>query len=122
MITTARARARAALPATPARPVLPSAPPPPFFTGDGYVQTWGADVAFQLGDTYLGVEHAFLSMIRLRDTIPSRALGGLADLAVLEAAVLEAAVLEAKCASAGGPPEAAMFLPEGQAFSGDDLR
>lgn len=89
----------------------PLAPPPPFCTGPGYVQPWGADVAFQMGDTYLGVEHAFLAMIRLRETIPSRALGGLADLAVLEAAVLAA-----KNASAGGPPETAVFLPDGQAM------
>jgi hypothetical protein len=50
-------------------------------------------------------------MIRLRETIPARALAGLADLAVLEAAVLEA-----MSASAGGPPETAVFLPEGQAM------
>jgi hypothetical protein len=61
-----------------------------------------------MGDSCIGVEgveHAFLAMIRLRETIPARALGGLADLAVLEAAVLAA-----KCASAGGPPETALFL------------
>ena len=86
-------------------------PPPQFFAGGGYVQTWGADVAFQMGDAYIGVEHAFLAMIRLREAIPARALAGLADLAVLEAAVLEA-----KSASAGGPPETAVFLPEGQAM------
>jgi hypothetical protein len=89
----------------------PPSPSPQFFAGDGYVQMWGADVAFQMGDSYIGVEHAFLAMIRLRETIPSRALGGLADLAVLEAAVLAA-----KSASAGGPPETAVFLPEGQAM------
>src|ERR1700722_13877002 len=89
----------------------PPSPSPQFLAGDGYVQMWGADVAFQMGDSYIGVEHAFLAMIRLRETIPSRALGGLADLAVLEAAVLAA-----KSASAGGPPETAVFLPEGQAM------
>lgn len=86
-------------------------PPPQFSAGDSYVQTWGADVAFQMGDTYIGVEHALLAMIRLRETIPSRVLGELADLDVLEAAVLEA-----MSASAGGPPETAVSLPEGQAM------
>jgi hypothetical protein len=89
----------------------PRPPPPHFFAGGGYVQTWGADVAFQMGDAHLGVEHAFLAMIRRPETIPARALAGLADLAVLEAAVLEA-----MSASAGDPPETAVFLPEGQAM------
>lgn len=83
-------------------------PPPPPFADDGYIHPWGADVAFEMGDSYIGVEHAFLAMIRRRETIPARALAGLADLEVLEAAVLAA-----KSASAGGPPETAVFLPEG---------
>lgn len=80
---------------------------------DGYVQTWGAEVAFDMGDSYIGVEHAFLAMIRRRETVPARALAGLADLDALEAAVLEA-----KNAPAGGPPEDAVFLPEGQDLDG----
>jgi hypothetical protein len=88
-------------------------PPPPFFPRDGYVQTWGADVAFEMGDAYIGAEHAFLAMIRLRETIPARALASLADLAVLEAAVLAA-----KSASGGGPPDTAVFLPDGQEMDG----
>ena len=48
-------------------------------------------------------------MIRKRDTVPARALAGLADLGALEAALLEA-----KNAAAGGPPENAVFLPEGR--------
>jgi len=83
-------------------------PAPPSFAGDGYIHPWGADVAFEMGDSYIGAEHALLAMIRLRETIPARALAGLADLEVLEAAVLAA-----KSASAGGPPETAVFLPEG---------
>jgi hypothetical protein len=43
-----------------------------------------------MGDSYIGVEHALLAMIRTRDTVPARALAGLADLDALEAAVLEA--------------------------------
>jgi hypothetical protein len=80
---------------------------------DGYVQTWGAEVAFEMGDSYIGVEHAFLAMIRMRETVPARALAGLADLDALEAVVLEA-----KNAPAGGPPEDAVFLPEGQEMDG----
>jgi hypothetical protein len=87
-----------------------SPPPPPRFPmRDGYVHPWGAEVAFEMGDSYIGVEHAFLAMIRMRETVPARAL---ADLVELDA--LESAVLEAKNAPAGGPPEDAVFLPEGQ--------
>ena len=94
-----------------------SPPPPPrvprFLVRDGYVQTWGAEVAFEMGDSYLGVEHAFLAMIRRPETVPARALAGLADLDALEAAVLEA-----KNARAGGPSKGAVFLPEGQELDG----
>ena len=61
-----------------------------------------------MGDSYLGLEHAFLAMIRNRETVPARALAGLADLDALEAAVLEA-----KNGPASGPPEDAVFLPDG---------
>jgi ATP-dependent Clp protease ATP-binding subunit ClpA len=86
-------------------------PPPPnkFPKSPGYVHAWGAEVAFEMGDSYIGLEHALLSMIRKRDTVPARALAGLTDLDALEAAVLEA-----KNAAASGPPENAVFLPEGQ--------
>ncbi len=84
-------------------------PPPRLLMRDGYVQLWGAEIAFEMGDSYLGVEHAFLAMIRTRETIPARALAGLADLDAVEAAVLEA-----KNAPASGPPDDAVFLPEGQ--------
>jgi Clp amino terminal domain, pathogenicity island component len=87
--------------------------PPRFLMRDGCVQMWGAEVAFELGDSYLGVEHALLAMIRMRDTVPARALADLADLDALEAAVLEA-----KNAPPGGPPEDAVFLPEGQEMDG----
>ena len=62
-----------------------------------------------MGDSYLGVEHAFLAMIRRPETVPARALAGLADLEAVEAAVLRA-----KNASAAGPPQDAVVLPEGQ--------
>jgi hypothetical protein len=44
-----------------------------------YVQPWGAEVAFEMGDSYIGLEHVLLSMIRKRDTVPARALARLAD-------------------------------------------
>jgi len=84
-------------------------PPPRFFVPSGYVQPgWGARVALEMGDSYLGVEHAFLAMIRNRETVPARALAGLADLDELDAAVVEA--MNAPV----GPGEDAVFLPEGQ--------
>ena len=65
-------------------------PPPRSFVPRFYVRPWGAETAAEMGDSYLGVEHALLAMIRTRDTVPARALAGLADLDALEAAVLEA--------------------------------
>jgi len=88
-------------------------PAPRFLVRDGYVQAWGADIAIEMGDSYIGAEHALLAMIRARETVPARALAGLADLDAVEAAVVEA-----KNAPAGGPPEDAVFLPEGQEMDG----
>ena len=87
-------------------------PPPRSFVPRFYVRPWGAETAVEMGDSYLGVEHALLAMIRTRDTVPARALAGLADLDALEAAVLEA-----KNAPAG-PGDDAVFLPEGQGMDG----
>jgi hypothetical protein len=84
-------------------------PPPRFFVPNGYVQPrWGAEVAAEMGDSHLGVEHAFLAMIRNRETVPARALAGLADLDTLDAAVVEAANAPVV------PHQDAVFLPEGQ--------
>jgi Clp amino terminal domain, pathogenicity island component len=88
-------------------------PAPRFLVRDGYVHPWGAEFAFEMGDTYIGLEHALLAMIRMRQTVPARALAGLADLDALEAAVLEA-----KNAPASGPPQDAVFLSEGQEMDG----
>ena len=96
-----------------------SPPPPPRAFGalaamvpgfrNGYVEpSWGAGVAAEMGDSYLGVDHALLAMIRDRETVPARALAGLADLDALDAAVVEA--MNAPV----GPAEGAVFLPEGQ--------
>jgi hypothetical protein len=83
--------------------------PPRFYVPAGYVHLWGAELAVERGDSYIGVEHAFLAMIRNRETVPARALAGLAELDALEAAVLEALN-----APAAGPPEGAVLLPAGQ--------
>jgi hypothetical protein len=80
---------------------------------DGYVQMWGAEIALEMGDSYLAVEHALLAMIRRRETVPARALASLVDLDVVEAAVMDA-----KNAPEAGPPDDAVFLPEGQAMDG----
>jgi Clp amino terminal domain, pathogenicity island component len=83
-------------------------PRPRTLVPDGHVRMWGAEVAIEMGDSYIGLEHAFLAMIRVRETVPARALAGLADLDALEAAVLEAKN------APPGPHEGAVFLPEGQ--------
>ena len=76
---------------------------------NGYVEpSWGVGVAVEMGDSYLGVDHALLAMIRNRETVPARALAGLADLDALDAAVVEA--MNAPVV----PAEDAVFLPEGQ--------
>jgi hypothetical protein len=87
-----------------------SPPPPPRFPArNGYVEpSWGAGVAVEMGVSHLGVEHAFLAMIRNRETIPARVLAGLADLDALDAAVVEAMNAPVR------PHEDAVFLPEGQ--------
>jgi hypothetical protein len=87
-------------------------PAPPFPGREGDVQPWGFKVAADLGDSYVGVEHAFLALIRTRDTVPAVALASLADLDALEAAVLAA-----KNAPVGPGPDA-VILPEGQALDG----
>ena len=61
-----------------------------------------------MGHSHLGVEHALLAMIRDRETVPARALAGLADLDALDAAVVESANAPVS------PHEDAAFLPEGQ--------
>jgi hypothetical protein len=86
-------------------------PRPRILVPEGYAQLWGAEVAREMGDSYFGLEHAFLSMLRKRTTVPARALATLADLDAIEASVLEA-----KNAAASGPSENDVFLPEGQEF------
>lgn len=87
-------------------------PRPRFVVHDGHVRMWGADVALEMGDPHVGLEHALLSMSRLRETIPARALATMAELDALEAAVLAAGNAPA------GPPEDAVYLPDGQEMDG----
>ena len=75
----------------------------------------GARIAAELGDSYIGLEHVFLEIIRDRAGLPARALAGLADLDEAEAAVLAA-----KNAPPRAPDDAA-FLPDGQELDGDLL-
>ncbi len=87
--------------------------PPPRFLSSGYVQpSWGRRVAADAGGSHLGLEHALLAMIRDRETVPARALAGLADLDVLDAAIVEAAHAPVR------PTADAVFLPEGQRLDG----
>lgn len=103
------ARAEAAVRAVLDGPGYSPPPPPRFFGGSGYVQpSRGARVAVEMGGSHLGLEHALLAMIRDRETVPARALAGLADLDALDAAVVEAASAPVR------PHEDAAFLPEGQ--------
>ena len=75
----------------------------------------GGRIAGQLGDSYVGVEHAFLEIIGDRDGLAARALAGLADLDEMEAAVL-AAKNEPPLA-----PDDAVFLADGQDLDPDLL-
>jgi Clp amino terminal domain, pathogenicity island component len=86
----------------------------------GYAPTVGAPLAGgrtagALGDSYIGLEHAFLEIIGDRAGLPARALAGLADLDAAEAAVL-AAKNAPPCAPGG-----AAFLPDGQDLDSDLL-
>jgi hypothetical protein len=83
--------------------------PPRLFVPHMHVQPgWGANVAVEMGDSHIGVEHAFLAMIRNRETVSARALAGLADLDELDAVIVEAANAPVS------PGEDAALLPEGQ--------
>ena len=82
--------------------------PPRVFVRNGHVESWGARVAAEMGDSHLGVEHALLAMIRDRGTVPARALASLADLDALDAAIVAAASAPVR------PHADAAFLPAGQ--------
>jgi len=103
------AAAEAAVLALIARPDYAPPRAPAVLVRPGYVQPWGADVAFELGDSHLGAEHALLAMLGQPDCVPARALATLADVAELAAAVRQA-----MSRPPAGPPEDAVFLPDGQ--------
>jgi hypothetical protein len=48
-----------------------------------------AELAREMGHSYVGVEHLFLAIIRDRAAVPTQALGKLADLDRVEAGLLE---------------------------------
>jgi hypothetical protein len=75
---------------------------------------WGVQAAVRMGHTAISPDHAFLDMIRQRDTVPAQALVSLdLDLDAVDAAVVEAMTAPARV------PDGAVFLPDGQEF--DDL-
>ena len=75
---------------------------------------WGVRAAVRMGHTVISVDHAFLDLIRQRDTVPARALVRLGlDLDAVDTAVVEAMTVPAPV------PDGAVFLPDGQEF--DDL-
>jgi hypothetical protein len=90
----------------------PPALPPRAMLAGPRVQPWGLRTAADTGDSYVGVEHALIAMLRQRDSVPARALAGLADLGALEDAVLAAKDAPPR------PPESALILPQGMEFPG----
>lgn len=96
--------------------VPPTAPPlRPRVTSRITQPLWGVRVAAEMGASHLGLEHALVAMIRDRETVPARALAGLADLDALDAAVVEAASAPVR------PHDDAAFLPAGQVLDGQLL-
>jgi Clp amino terminal domain, pathogenicity island component len=86
----------------------PPPPPGPLVRTRYTRPLWGVRVAIEMGGSHLGLQHALLAMIRDRETIPARALAGLADLDALDAAIVEAANAPVR------PHENAAILPGGQ--------
>jgi hypothetical protein len=75
---------------------------------------WGMHAAVRMDHTVICVDHAFLDLVRQRDTVPARALASLGlDLDAVDAAIVEAMTAPAPV------PDDAVFLPDGQEF--DDL-
>jgi hypothetical protein len=87
----------------------------PGYTASAGPSLAGGRTAGELGDSYIGLEHAFLEIIRDRAGVPAVALAEAADLDEVEAAVLAA-----KNAPPRAPDDAA-FLPDGQSLDSDLL-
>src|SRR5271154_2645243 len=67
-------RAEAAVLAITSGPGYSPPAPPRFAVREGHVQLWGGEIAREMGDSYIGARHALIAMIRLRETVPARAL------------------------------------------------
>lgn len=72
----------------------------------------GFKVAAEMGDSYVGVEHLLLALLRDRQAIPARALAALTDLGRVETAIFDAMASPQyrvpRC------PDSGLMLPEGQ--------
>jgi hypothetical protein len=88
-------------------------PPEREFRNGFPVARWTGTMAATIrGDSYIGVDHVLLEIIRDRETIPARVLDGLGCRDQVEAAVT--AAMNAPL----GTPADAVFLPEGQQLDG----
>src|SRR5580693_1989336 len=87
----------------------------PGYTPSAPAPLAGRGIAAELGDSHLGVEHAFLEIIRDHAGLPARALAAAGDLDEMATAVLAA-----RNAPARAPADAA-FLPDGQGLDADLL-
>jgi hypothetical protein len=90
-------------------PLNPGRPLPMIQSG-----IWGMQAAVRMDHTIISVDHAFLDLIRQRDTVPAQALASLG----LELDAMDAAIVDAMT-SPTPVPDDAVFLPDGQEF--DDL-
>ena len=70
-----------------------------------------AEVAREMGHSYIGVEHLFLAIIRDRDAIPTQALAELVDLDRVQAGLLEEI---ASPGYAGQAPANAVWFPSSE--------
>lgn len=72
---------------------------------------WGVQAATHMGHTNISADHAFLDVIRQRDTVPALALTRLGlDLDAIGTAIADAMTTPAPI------PQGAVFLPDGQEF------
>jgi ATP-dependent Clp protease ATP-binding subunit ClpA len=70
-----------------------------------------AELAREMGHSYVGVEHLFLAIIRDRAAVPTQALARLIDLDQVEAGLLE---VMASPGYAGQPPADAVWFPRSE--------
>lgn len=82
----------------------PPAPPLPKIN----IRLLASRVAAPMNESLIGDDHAFIAIIRARDSVPARALAGLVDLDSLEAALVEARAVTRQ------RPDTSVILPEDQ--------